>query len=45
VGREYRVPTVTATGLATVVIADGDEVEVDGTTGLVTVLRRAGGGR
>jgi hypothetical protein len=28
-----------------VVIADGDEVEVDGTTGRVTVLRRAGGGR
>jgi pyruvate,water dikinase len=43
VGREYRVPTVTATGLATVVISDGDEVEVDGTTGQVTVLRRAGG--
>jgi pyruvate,water dikinase len=41
VGREYRVPTVTATGLATVVISDGDEVEVDGTTGRVTVLRRA----
>jgi pyruvate,water dikinase len=45
VGREYRVPTVTATGLATMVIADGDEVEVDGTTGRVTVLRHAGGGR
>jgi PEP-utilizing family enzyme len=44
VGREYSVPTVTATGLATVVIADGDEVEVDGTTGWVTVLQRAGRG-
>ena len=30
VGREYRVPTVTAVGLATVAIADGDEIEVDG---------------
>jgi pyruvate,water dikinase len=40
VGREYGVPTVTATGLATMVISDGDEVEVDGTTGQVTVLRR-----
>ena len=39
VGREYNVPTVTAVGLATVVIKDGDEVEVDGTTGTVTVLR------
>jgi phosphohistidine swiveling domain-containing protein len=42
VGREYGVPTVTATGLATVVISDGDEVEVDGTTGRVTVLRGGG---
>ena len=32
-------PTVTATGLATVVISDGDDVEVDGTTGRVTVLK------
>jgi phosphoenolpyruvate synthase/pyruvate phosphate dikinase len=43
VGREYRVPTVTGVGLATLLIADGDEVEVDGTSGTVTVLRRAGG--
>ena len=34
-------PTVTAVGLATMVIADGDEVEVDGTTGRVTVLKQA----
>jgi pyruvate,water dikinase len=39
VGREYGVPTVTAVGLATVVIKDGDEVEVDGTNGTVTVFR------
>ena len=44
VGREYRVPTVTACGVATVVIGDGDLVEVDGDRGTVTVLRRAGGG-
>jgi pyruvate,water dikinase len=39
VGREYGVPTVTAVGLATLVIKDGDEVEVDGTAGTVTVFR------
>lgn len=37
VGREYGIPTVTATGLATLVIADGDTIEVDGDTGTVTV--------
>jgi len=31
---------VTAVGLATMVIADGDEVEVNGTTGTVTVLKQ-----
>jgi hypothetical protein len=31
---------VTATGLATVVISDGDDVEVDGSTGRVTVLKK-----
>ncbi len=41
VGREYGVPTVTAVGLATVVISDGDEIEVDGDTGTVTVYKRA----
>jgi phosphohistidine swiveling domain-containing protein len=39
VGREYRVPTVTAVGVATVVIRDGDEIEVNGTTGVVTIYR------
>jgi pyruvate,water dikinase len=43
VGREYGVPTVTATGVATLSIADGDEIEVDGNTGTVTVLARAAG--
>jgi pyruvate,water dikinase len=44
VGREYRVPTVTATGLATMIISDGDEVEVDGSTGRVTVIKQATNG-
>ena len=41
VGREYGVPTVTAVGVATVAIGDGDEIEVDGTNGRVTILKRA----
>lgn len=41
VGREYGVPTVTAVGLATMVIQDGDDIEVDGTTGSVTVHHAA----
>lgn len=41
VGREYGVPTVTACGTATTVIRTGDHVEVDGTHGRVTVVRRA----
>lgn len=41
VGREYGVPTVTALGIATKAITDGDEIEVDGTRGTVTVLRKA----
>ena len=41
VGREYGVPTVTAAGVATLAIGDGDEIEVDGTNGQVTILKRA----
>jgi phosphohistidine swiveling domain-containing protein len=41
VGREYGVPTVTAIGVATLAIKDGDEIEVDGTNGRVTILKRA----
>jgi len=41
VGREYGVPTVTAVGLATVLIKNGDVVEVDGTRGIVTVFASA----
>lgn len=43
VGREYGVPTVTAAGFATVAIDDGDEVEVDGTTGRVTIFAKQPG--
>jgi rifampicin phosphotransferase len=35
VAREYRIPAVVGTGDATVVIHDGQMVEVDGTTGVV----------
>lgn len=39
VGREYGVPTVTACGVATSTIRDGDDIQVDGATGTVTILR------
>lgn len=45
VGREYGIPTVVAVGIGTLVIGDGDEIEVDGASGAVTVLSRAGAGR
>jgi pyruvate,water dikinase len=41
VGREYGVPTVTAVGVATLSISDGDEIEVDGTNGTVTIVTKA----
>ena len=41
VAREYGVPAVTALGIATQVIRDGDEVDVDGTRGTVTVYPMA----
>jgi pyruvate,water dikinase len=40
VGREYGVPTVTACGVATSSIRDGDDIHVDGATGVVTIMRR-----
>ncbi len=39
VSREYRVPCVVGVGRATSVIKDGDELEVNGTKGIVTVFR------
>ncbi len=40
--REYGVPSVTGTGVATSVIKTGDTVEVDGDTGVVRIVKRAG---
>ncbi len=40
--REYGVPSVTGTGLATQVIKTGDTIRVDGDTGVVTIVKRAG---
>ena len=39
--REYGVPSVTGTGIATSVIRTGDTIRVDGDTGVVTILERA----
>ena len=38
--REYGVPSVTGTGVATQVIKTGDILKVDGDTGVVTVVKR-----
>lgn len=38
VAREYRIPAVVGTGMATKLIADGQLVEVDGTDGTVRIL-------
>jgi pyruvate,water dikinase len=40
--REYGVPSVTGTGVATSVIKTGDTIKVDGDTGVVTIVKRAG---
>lgn len=40
VSREYRVPCVVGVGVGTKVISDGDEVEVDGSAGVVRILGR-----
>jgi len=40
--REYGVPSVTGTGVATAVINTGDTIRVDGDTGVVTIVKRAG---
>lgn len=39
--REYGVPSVTGTGVATSVIETGDIIRVDGDSGVVTVVKRA----
>lgn len=43
VAREFKIPTVTATKVATQVLKDGDLIEVDGEKGVVTVLKKAEG--
>ena len=40
--REYGVPSVTGTGVATQVIKTGDIIKVDGDTGVVAVVKRKG---
>ena len=40
--REYGVPSVTGTGVATQVIKTGDVLKVDGDTGVVTIVERKG---
>lgn len=42
VARDLGIPAVVNTKTATTALRDGDRVEVDGTTGAVTVLERAG---
>ena len=39
--REYGIPAVTGTGIATQVIKTGDIIRVDGDKGIVTIVRRA----
>jgi pyruvate,water dikinase len=39
--REYGIPSVTGTGIATTVLKTGDTVKVDGNTGIVKILKRA----
>ncbi len=41
VSREYRIPAVCGTGLATTLIRTGDLLEVDGTAGVVRIIERA----
>ena len=41
VSREYRIPCVVGVGVGTSVVKDGDEIEVDGTNGIVRIFRDA----
>lgn len=41
ISREYRIPCVVGVGVATDVVQDGDEIEVDGDTGIVKVFKKA----
>ena len=39
ISREYRIPCVVGVGVATTVIRNGDDIEVDGTRGTVRIFR------
>ena len=39
VAREYGLPCVAGTGYATTTIKTGDKIKVDGSTGIVTIVR------
>jgi pyruvate,water dikinase len=39
VAREYGLPCITGTGFATKIIKTGDQLKIDGGTGLVTIER------
>jgi pyruvate,water dikinase len=39
--REYGLPSVTGTGIATTAIKTGDIIRVDGSSGLVTIVKKA----
>jgi pyruvate,water dikinase len=41
VSREYGLPAVTGTGVATTVIKTGDILKVDGSVGTVVIIKRA----
>jgi len=41
VSREYGLPSVTGTGVATTIIKTGDIIRLDGSTGVVTIVKRA----
>jgi phosphoenolpyruvate synthase/pyruvate phosphate dikinase len=41
VSREYGIPCVVGTSVATLRIKTGDKIEVDGTRGVVTIMERA----
>ena len=43
VSREYGLPSVTGTGIATAVIKTGDIIKVDGSAGTVVIVKRVAG--
>ncbi|HMM41437.1 MAG TPA: PEP-utilizing enzyme [Thermomicrobiales bacterium] len=39
VAREYRIPAVVGTGMATMRLTDGQMIEVDGSRGIVRIIK------